>query len=279
MAKGAAVFKKIVGACKHRNTVAIPYITDEKKLLSGKTALIAGGSGAIGLAIAKAFLESGCQVILAGTTGEKLAKAAAKLPPSHRAAVKTLVLCLEDIASFGDKMEQAAGMFGRIDILVNAAGVHSENSDFWQMTPGEYDRVMDINLKGPFFLCKAAAEYMRAHRIKGHILLVSSSRGAEPAYSPYGVSKHGLDGLTTGLAKLLLPYGIIVNAIAPGSTATPLIGVSEKDSIYCDENGINRYILPDEVAAYAKLLVSELGNIVIGETVKISAGRGSFDIR
>ena len=120
---------------------------------------------------------------------------------------------------------------------------------------------------------------MRDNAIKGHILLISSSRGSEPAYSPYGLSKWGLNGLTQGLAKLLLPHGIIVNAIAPGSTATPLLGIKEGDNLYCDENGMERYIVPDEVAAYARMLVSDMGNVVIGETIHVSAGRGVFDIR
>ena len=85
--------------------------------------------------------------------------------------------------------------------------------------------------------------------------------------------------MTQGLAKIFLPYGIVVNAIAPGSTATPLLGIEEGDSTYCDENGIGRYIAPDEIAAYAKMLVSDIGNVVIGETIRVSAGRGVFDIR
>lgn len=113
----------------------------------------------------------------------------------------------------------------------------------------------------------------------GHILLVSSSRGAEPAWSPYGISKWSLNGLTKGLAQILLPYGIIVNAIAPGSTATELIGVKSGDSIESEENGLGRLVMPVEVANVAKLLVSGAGDMIVGETIHISGGRGLFDIR
>lgn len=117
------------------------------------------------------------------------------------------------------------------------------------------------------------------NKIKGHILNISSSVQNEPAWSPYRLSKWGIKGLTSGLAEKLLPYGIIVNAIAPGSTATNLLGVKDGDSIYTDDNLIGRYIMPDEVATYAKLLVSELGNMVVGDTVYISGGRGTITIR
>ena len=138
---------------------------------------------------------------------------------------------------------------------------------------------MDINLKGVFFACQAVGKYMKDNYVKGSILLVSSSRGSEPAFSPYGISKWGLKGLTEGLGKMLIPYGINVNAIAPGSTATGLIGFKEGDSITSNENGMNRLIMPDEVATLAKLLVSDAGKMIDGEVIHIAAGRGTFDIR
>lgn len=120
---------------------------------------------------------------------------------------------------------------------------------------------------------------MKENKIKGSVLIVSSSRGSEPAWSPYGISKWGLKGLVEGLGKMLIPYGINVNAIAPGSTATGLIGIKEGDSITSEENGMNRLIMPDEVATLAKLLVSDAGKMIDGEVVHIAAGRGTFDIR
>lgn len=117
------------------------------------------------------------------------------------------------------------------------------------------------------------------NKIKGHILNISSSTGAEPAWSPYRLSKLGVEGFTRGLAQTLTPYGITVNAIAPGSTATNLLGYSNGDSIYTADNVVGRYIMPDEVASYAKILVSDLGNMVVGSTLYVSGGRGTYDIR
>ena len=105
-----------------------------------------------------------------------------------------------------------------------ASQARADGISFLGMTTEEYDRVMNINLRGVFFLCQAFSDYLIMNKKKGHILLISSSRGSEPAWTPYGISKWALNGLTKGLAKELLPYGIIVNAIAPGSTATELLG-------------------------------------------------------
>ena len=89
----------------------------------------------------------------------------------------------------------------------------------------------------------------------------------------------GKTTLTKGLAKELISDGIIVNGLAPGSTATPLLGFKEGDSISSDENMLGRLVLPDEIAEWAKMLVGPSGRMVAGETVLVAGGRGGFDIR
>ena len=88
-----------------------------------------------------------------------------------------------------------------------------------------------------------------------------------------------MKGLTQGLAKTLLPRGIVVNGIAPGSTATPLIGVKEGDAITSGENGVGRLATPTEIAEWAKMLVGPSGDMVVGETILVSGGRGGIEIR
>ena len=95
----------------------------------------------------------------------------------------------------------------------------------------------------------------------------------------YRLSKWGIKGMTLGVAQQMLPYGITVNAIAPGSTSTNLLGVSDGDSIYTEDNEVSRYAMPDEIATYAKLLMSDAGNMVVGDTIYISGGRGLVSIR
>jgi NAD(P)-dependent dehydrogenase (short-subunit alcohol dehydrogenase family) len=273
------LIKSIIMTSREKTIIPIVHPIDNNKILLNKVALIAGGTGGIGLAIVKSFVESGCKVILAGTNEKKINRCINQIEDCYASNIKAFILNLGDIQSFDEKIKEASDLFGRIDIFVNAAGVHTDNVDFWGMVPEEYERVMNINLKGPFFICQSIGKYMKEKKIKGHILLISSSRGSEPAWSPYGISKWGLNGLTLGLAKMMLPYGIIVNAIAPGSTATDLLDVKEGDSIYSIENGLERYAMPDEIASYAKLMVSDVGNMIVGETIRISGGRGTIDLR
>ena len=272
-----SIVKKIISISKEREIVPIQHNVDTNDILKDKVAVIIGGSGGIGFSIAKSFYQSGCKIIICGTNEKKLTKCINDFPDKNR--VTYMILNVTEFDKIDENVIKAVNIYGKVDILVNSAGVHTENVDFYKMSSAEYDRVMNINIKGPYFICQAFGRYMMENKIKGHILMVSSSRGSEPAWSPYGISKWALNGMTKGLAQMLYPYGIIVNGIAPGSTATELIGVKEGDSIYTTENRVNRLIMPDEVANFAKLLVSDSGNMVIGETIHISGGRGIFDIR
>lgn len=276
MKKIALIIRKLVLIIKSKELIPIVQIKDEVEQFSGRVALISGGTGGIGLSIAKSLLNSGCKVILAGTNLNKLKDTINGLNTQNAAI---LGLNYSEVELFDVKIEEADKIFGNIDIFISSAGVHTEGVDFWKMTKEEYDRVMNINLKGTFFMCKSIANYMKNRSIKGNILLISSTRGFEPAWSPYGLSKWAMNGFTKGLAQILSEDGITVNAIAPGSTATALIGIDEGDSIYTNENKVRRFIMPTEVASLAKLLVSETGKMISGETICISAGRGVWDIR
>lgn len=269
--------KNALKKLRAKDVLPIQKVTDPDKTLEGKVAFVAGGSGGIGMAVAEALLDSGARVVLGGTKAEKLRTCMEKLGHSDHVA---FVVMDASNAEFSDQIvSEVTRAFGNIDIFVESTGVHTEGVNFWTMTPEEYDRVMSINLRGAFFLARSVAQHMIDSNIKGHILFVNSSRGFEPAWSPYGLSKWGLKGFTQGLAQTLLPYGIVVNGIAPGSTATPLIGVKEGDAISSDENGAGRLATPTEIAEWAKMLVGPSGDLVIGETVLVSGGRGGIDVR
>lgn len=270
--------KAVIRATREKKIIPIESPILESNLLNNKVAFISGGSGGIGMAIAKSLLESKCKVIIGGTNPEKLTNCEAKLK-KYSNNVRTILFDLTQISNFNKVINKFADSFGKIDIYINAAGVHIENVNFWTVTPEQFDNVIDIDLKGAYFSCIAMAKYWKKNKVKGHILLISSSRSTEPAWSPYGISKLGINGMTKGLAQVLIREGIIVNSIAPGSTATPLLGIKEGDSIYTDDNKFHRMIMPSEVAIYAKLLVSDAGNMLTGETIYVSAGRGIWDIR
>lgn len=272
-----SALKGVMKSMRKRELLPIDNVVPASRALEGKIALVAGGSGGIGMAIAETLLEAGAKVVLGGTNRVKLDACVERL--GHAGRVSSVVLNVADTDDIVGSVSEAMAAFGGLDILVVSSGVHTEGVDFWTMTPEEFDRVMSVNLRGAYFLCRSVARGMADNGTKGHILLVNSCRGYEPAWSPYGISKWGLRGLTQGLAQALLPHGIVVNGLAPGTTATPLIGVSEGESIASEDNGVGRLATPREIAAWARMLVGPEGDMVVGETVLVSGGRGCIDVR
>lgn len=264
--------RNLVKLVNAKEKIAIPTLSGIDTLLEGKTALITGGSSGIGFAIAKVFLSAGCKVVIAGTNEEKLKKCCNELGGEH---VKGIVINLNDVSSIKDKVLEAAKAFGesKIDILVNSAGFNPKKG-FNDTTEADFDRTMDTNVKGTFFMCQAMADYMINNGIKGHILNVTSSSALRPAWSPYEMSKWTIKGFTVGLADLLLPYGIVVNAIAPGPTATPMLGKTSDGDLDLRNSPIERFATPEEIANLALVLASNLGNLVVGDTVYATGGSG-----
>lgn len=272
--------KHAIETMKTPQFVPIEHKVTPDKQFAGKTALIAGGTGGIGSAIAARLMEGGCRVIIGGRKTKNLAAVAKNLGANYA------VIDYADPVGLDAQIAQAAKTHGDFDFFISSSGTHTENVDFWSMTPDEFDRVMNVNLRGTFFACRAAAKVMtRSSKSstktedRGRILLIGSTRGFEPAWSPYGISKWGVRGMALGLAQQLAPSGISVNAIAPGSTATALIGYKDGDSISSAENAFGRLITPDEVASLACYLLSESARMITGETICIGGGRGNFDIR
>lgn len=265
----------ILKLVKEKEMYPIPKVMNRDKILEGKVALITGGSGGIGFAIAKSFVESGCKVIITGTNEEKLKENCKKLGGGVNS--KYMVWNILETKNISNKLEEALEKFEekRIDILVNSAGIVAKHS-FREITEKEYDTIMDTNAKGTFFMSQAVGEYMIKNKIKGHILNVTSSSALRPAWTPYQMSKWAVRGFTLGLADVLLPYGIVVNAIAPGPVATPMLDKKEGESIYNESSPSGRYAVPSEIAELAVFMVSDLGNLIVGDTFYITGGSGTI---
>lgn len=247
---------------------------EKEKLLNGKVALITGGTSGIGLAIAQAFQNAGAKVIIAGTNQAKLETALEKMGGG-----KGLLIDVRDTEHLPDKVKEAEALFdeNKIDILVNSAGIVVKH-DFWGIDEKEYDGIMDTNAKGTFFMSQAVGKAMIEKQVKGHILNVTSSSALRPAWTPYQMSKWAVRGLTLGLADTLLPYGIVVNAIAPGPTATPMLGKTEGSSISEPNNPSKRYAMPEEIASMAVYMVSDAGRMIVGDTVYMTGGSGTITL-
>ena len=155
---------------------------------------------------------------------------------------------------------------------MNNAGV--QGAEFPNATEDYYDIAMDTNLKACFFLSQLFGNYMVKQGIKGNILNVCSSSSLRPAISAYTISKWGLRGLTLGLAKSLIPHGIVVNGIAPGATATPMLNKTNADDITYPYSPLGRLIMPEEIANMAVFLVSETGRSIVGDIIYMTGGMG-----
>jgi len=255
--KALAFWKKVV-------PVKIP-IKDYCDLFEGKTALVTGGTGGIGFAIAKRLTEAGCSVIILARNEERLKKASQQIGCSYR------VLDISDVQDI-KKVISAIYEAKSPDILVNSAGVMGKGR-FGNVEVEDWDKVINTNVRGTFFMTQEVSKKMIERKIKGHILNLSSSSALRPCYSAYIVSKHLVRDLTQGFAKELIRHGIVVNAIAPGPTATDMIGADENDLANL-EVPTGRIATVDEIANYALSLLSEMGNMVVGSTLYVTGGSG-----
>lgn len=241
------------------------------ELLKGRCALITGGTSGIGFCIAKAFLDSGATVIITGRNNEKLKASCEKLAEVHKDKIFGIVLDNTKVNMFEQVFHSAISLVGgrNIDILVNNAGVLGGHIRTASVT--EYDNVMNTNLRGVFFLSQLFGKYMKENHIEGNILNIASSSSLRPAVSAYTLSKWGIRGLTLGLARAFAPYGITVNGIAPGQTATPML-LKDTSRGLANNTILGRYALPEEIANMAVILVSGLGNTILGDIVYMTGG-------
>ena len=162
------------------------YIRQQDEL-DGRITMITGGDGGIGFEIAKSFIEAGAKVIITGRNETKLNECCKKLGENS----KYIVFDLNNLTEIREKLNTAINLFGKIDILVNSAGIHIARNDlgFLNITREEFENILNINLESTYFISQIFAKYLIKNKLSGNILFISSSRGNEPVWSPYQVSK------------------------------------------------------------------------------------------
>ena len=241
------------------------------QLLQGRCAIVTGAGSGIGLAIAKAYVNSGAIVIGLGRDEKKLKNAQKEIGenyliyPCDISNIDELSKYLDDIIKLSPSQ--------RIDILVNAAGIKNGNDErFFEYMPDEFEEVLNTNLKAIFFWSQQVSKHMIENKIHGHIVNIASIKGIIGEASPYSVSKWGVVGLTKGLGRILAPKGIVVNGIAPGGTNTPMAGTHMGEMLHMVTPNM-RLADPNEMANIALFLGSDLGDNMIGEIVVSDGGQ------
>lgn len=173
-------------------------IAPRNELLKGRSALITGGSSGIGFAIAKAFCNAGCNIVITGRNAERLEKACKTIKENNgNASVKYIVMDVTHIESLTNAFESAEKQLGNsFDILVNNAGTMGKGVE----TASEFEQIIRTNVEGAYFLSRIFSEQIAKERKYGNILNILSSSSFRPATNPYAISKWGMRGLTIGLA-------------------------------------------------------------------------------
>lgn len=243
---------------------------DQKK----RMAIVTGGARGIGRAIALAFAAKGIGSVIADIDLATAEQTAAELHALgvDAAAIQVDMSKSEDIARL---VEETLARFGRLDILVNNAGILS-NTHFNEVTEAEWDRVMDINLKGVLFATREVLKPMLAQGW-GRVVSISSLAGRSGGVSvgpAYVASKAALVGLTRHLARKVARDGITVNAIAPGTTETDIIkGFTPEQMVAISESiPVGRLGKPEEIAETVAFLASDAAAFITGAVIDVNGG-------
>lgn len=242
--------------------------------LKGKTAIITGGSRGIGKACAIYLAKQGADIVFNYSNNSSMAEETAdeiKNLGVKVLAVKADVKSSQDIDYL---FNQALENFNSIDILVNNAGI-TRDTLLIRMKEEDWDTVLDINLKGVYLTCKAAAKHMMKKR-QGRIINISSVVGitGNPGQANYAASKAGIIGFSKSIAKELAPRGILVNVVAPGfidTDMTSVLGEKVKDNILT-QIPLGRYGSPEDVAKLVTFLASDDNQYITGQVINIDGG-------
>jgi glucose 1-dehydrogenase len=247
------------------------------KKLSGKTALVTGSSQGIGEGIAIRLAEEGADVIVNYFGHQESANSVVERIKESGVRSIAIGADISNVEQSKNLILEGAQKLGGVDILVNNAGIELR-ADFWNVTEDDFDRVLDVNLKGAFFTAQAFVQYLMKAKRPGKIINISSVHEELPFphFSPYCVSKGGLKMMTRTLAIELAPYGITINSVAPGAIETPinkrLLNDPAELKGLLGNIPLKRLGEPQDVAGTVAFLASRDADYITGATIVVDGG-------
>ncbi len=243
--------------------------------LSGKTALVTGGSKGLGKAMARGFAEAGADTVIVSRHEDELAAAAAEIGEGLETRVETIVTDMTDRGATEALASEALSRMGEIDILVNNAGSNIPQP-IDEIVDEDWDRILELNLSSIMALTRALVPQMKERRW-GRIIHISSvlGVGSKEARNAYSATKAAVIGLAKASALDLGPFNITVNCIAPGPFLTDLpmsLLDEEQKKKFADFTALGRWGDPAELAGPALMLASEAGSYITGATLLVDGG-------
>jgi glucose 1-dehydrogenase len=247
------------------------------KSLENRVALVTGSSSGIGQAIAEKLAQHGANVVVNYIGHSEGAEETRKQVEAAGARAIIIKADVSDVADLQALIDRGWEAFGLVDILVNNAGMEKK-ADFWDVTEEDYNHVLNVNLKGSFFLTQAFVRRLRAAQKAGRIINISSVHEdmAFPGFASYCASKGGVRMLMRTLAVELGPLGFTINNVAPGAIATPmnksLLEDKPKLNALLANIPLGRLGTTDDVADLVVFLASDLAAYVNGSTFTVDGG-------
>ena len=247
-------------------TANITYLSPNERL-KGKNIIVTGGGRGLGFAMAKKFKDEGANVLIAGRNEKTLEKSAQTI------GCQFLKLDVSSKTEFKAFLDKADKLLGRVNTLVNNAGISLHENDFTKVTIDSFDAQIDTNLRGGFFLTKAFVELLESRNEKGTILYTSSETGETVDERPYGWTKAAINSMVQGLAYKLAKQGFRINAVAPGVTASDMTGLKADGDLYLEGSINERVYMPEEVAEVACFLISDASGCLNGQILCCNNGK------